>query len=246
MSHQPKGPAPSGFQGSVGSLPLADLLQVWALNGFSGLVTVRSERRAGHLYFLEGEIVHAEADGLAGEAALRLIIGWPEGQFDLAPNTTTLNRTIHKSVSHLLLDAHRELDEARRVGGAPSPPGGRHPVTPQGKEPSRPGVLDQIRAIPGVTQLVRFGDDGRPVGAAGPEAEALAANGLYLALTHAAAVGATFGFRELAVAMLQNDRQSFILVHGSAGFLCVALEPGAPQDAIVAQVRSLLSRPAQR
>lgn len=243
---QPKGPASSGFQGSVGSLPLADLLQVWALNGFSGLVTVQSDGRTGHLYFQEGEIVHAEADGVAGEAAVRLIIAWPEGQFDLAPNTATLNRTIHKTVSHLLLDAHRVLDEARRAGGAPSPSGGRPPVTPQGKEPSRPGVLDQIRAISGVTHLVRFGEDGRPVGAAGPEAEALAANGLYLALTHAAAVGATFGFRDLAIAALQNERQSFILIRGSAGFLCVALQPGVPQEPIVAQLRSLLFRATQR
>jgi hypothetical protein len=240
MPHEAK---QNGFQGTVGNLPLADLLQVWALNRFSGLVTVQFEGLAGDLYFVEGDVVHAEADGLTGEAAALAIFAWPEGQFDLAPNTTTLKRTIHKKLSHLLLDAHRQIDENRRPAST-SP--ARPPVAPQGKEPSRPGVLDQIRAIRGVTYLVRFGDDGRPIGGGGPEAESLAASGLYLALTHAAAVAATFGFRELAVATLDSGRRSFVLVRGSAGFLCIAVEPGAALDPIVAQLRSILSRPAPR
>ncbi len=102
---------PTGFQGAVGSLPLVDLLQVWSLNGFSGLVTVTSLGVAGRIYFVDGAIVHAEADGHVGEAAVTTIIGWPQGTFELYPNTATLSRTIEKSVSHLLLDAHRVLDE---------------------------------------------------------------------------------------------------------------------------------------
>jgi hypothetical protein len=148
MSQDSMGRAASGFQGAVGNLPLVDLLQVWALNRFSGLVTVQNDGRVGHLYFVDGEIVHAEADGVVGEPAVRLILAWPEGQFDLAPNTTTLKRTIQKSLSHLLLEAHRQLDEARRAGGAPPPAG---PPTPApAKEAAQPGVLEQIRALRGV------------------------------------------------------------------------------------------------
>lgn len=244
MSQEARGHAPSGFQGAVGNLPLVDLLQVWALNRFSGLVTVQYQGRTGHLYFVDGEIVHAEGNGLTGEPAVRLILGWPEGQFDLAPNTTTLKRTIEKSVSHLILDAHRQLDEVRRVGGVPPP--AAPPATAPGTGPARPGVLDQIRALRGVRHVVRFGDDGRPAGGGGPDAEAVAASGLYLALTHAAAVRAAFGFRELSVAALETGRQSFVLVRGSNGFLCVVMEPGVPMDPLVAQVRGLLSRPAPR
>ncbi len=223
-----------------------DLLQVWSLNRFSGLVTVSSQGRTGQLYFVEGEIVHAEADGLAGEQAVTVIIGWPEGSFELFPNTAALNRTIHRSFSHVLLDAHRDLDEHRRGIAAATPARPAPAVTPPAREPPKSGVLDQIRAIRGVTRLVRFGTDGRPSGDAGPEAEGLAAKGLYLAVTHAASVASAFGLHELALATLQGERESFILVHSNASYLCVGVAPGAAVEPVVTQLRALLTRPASR
>ena len=107
MADSASGSTRTGFQGAIGSLPLVDLLQVWSMNGFSGLVAVASQGRTGHLYFVDGEIVHAECDDVTGEQAVGTIVAWPEGAFDLHPNTTTLHRTIHKSLSHLLLDAHK-------------------------------------------------------------------------------------------------------------------------------------------
>jgi hypothetical protein len=236
---------PSGFQGSIGSLPLVDLLQVWAMNRLSGLVTVTFDGRSGRLYFVEGEIVHADAEGMVGEAAVRVILGWPEGTFELAPNTATLERSIEKSLSHLLLDAHRELDEARRATPAPRPKAPPLPAAAPG-EPPRAGVLQQIRAIPGVTHLVRFGSDGRPLGDAGSQAEGLAAKGLYLALTHAAGIASAFGLHDLGIATLQGAREAFVVVHSHGSYLCVAAAPGTAMDPIVAQLRALLARPASR
>lgn len=245
MPQEPASPRRGGFQGSVGSLPLVDLLQVWSQNRFSGLVTVSFQGRTGQLYFTDGEIVHAEADGLSGEPAMPVIMGWPDGTFELFPNTAALNRTIQKTFSHLLLDAHRALDEQRReatMNTAKPPPA----ATPPGKEPQSQGVLDQIRAIRGVTRVVRFDRDGRPRGDATPEAEALAAKGLYLALRHAASIASTFGLRELGWATLESGNDSFVLVQGNASYLCVAVEPGTPIEPVVAQLRALLTRQAPR
>ncbi len=223
-----------------------DLLQVWSVNRFSGLVTVSFRGRTGQLYFADGDIVHVEADGLAGEAALSVIIGWPDGSFELFPNTTAINRTIHKTFSHLLLDAHRALDEQRRAMGTMTPSKPVPTFTPVAKEPSSPGVFEQIRAIHGVTRVVRFGKDGRPRGDSTPEAEALAAKGLYVAMTHAASIATAFGLRELGWAALQSERDSFVLVQGNASSLCIAVERGAAIEPIVGQLRTLLTRPASR
>lgn len=244
MSQRPVN-TPSGFQGSIGSLPLVDLLQVWAMNRLSGLVTVTFGGRSGRLYFEEGEIVHADAEGVVGEPALRVILGWPEGTFELAPNTATLERSIQKSLSHLLLDAHRELDESRRSTPTPGPPAPPSSAAPA-SEPPRAGVMQQIRAIPGVSHLVRFGSDGRPLGDAGPQAEGLAAKGLYLALTHATSVAAAFGLHDLGIATLQGPSESFVVVHSHGSYLCVAAAPGTTMDPIIAQLRTLLARPASR
>jgi hypothetical protein len=236
----------SGFQGAIDNLPLVDLLQVWAMNGFSGLVTVSSQGRAGHVYFVEGAVVHAEADGLEGEAAVQRILAWPEGSFDLHPNTTTLHHTIRKGLSHLLLEAHREMDEQRRdppaaADPAPAPAASRPPPA----QPARPALFDQIRAIRGVTQVARFGNDGRPVGETGPDSEALAAKGLYLSMTHAAAIADAFGLHELSVATVGGP-EPLVLLHSHGQYLCVGVAPDVAVDPVVAQLRALLSRPAPR
>jgi hypothetical protein len=238
----------TGFQGAIGSLPLVDLLQVWASNGFAGLVVVTSQGRTGHLYYVDGAIVHAECNEIVGEAAVCAIVSWPAGSFELHPNTVTLHRTIQKSVSHLLLEAHREIDEHRRDAAAapapsPAPPKPAAEAAPAAGGATRQSVLDQIRAIRGVTQLVRFGKDGRPAGDAGPAGEALAAKGLYLSLTHAAAVAEAFGLHELAFATVRGPRESFVLVHSAGQFLCTAVAQDVPIDQVLAQLRALLTRP---
>jgi hypothetical protein len=224
-----------------------DLLQVWSMNRFSGLVTITREAQRGQLYLVDGEIVHAEAGELVGEPAVREVIGWPDGAFDLYPNTATLHRTIEKRMSHLLLDAHRVIDEGRRDGPAPAPASAPPaPAAPAAPPPAKSGVFDQIRALRGVTQVVRFGPDGRPVGDGGPAAERLAAKGLYLAMRHGAAVASAFGLRDLSVATLHTAEEPFVLIHSAGTYLCVAVAPDAAPDQVAAQLRTLLSRPSGR
>lgn len=241
---------PAGFQGAVGSVPLVDLLQVWSMNGFSGLVTVTAPDGVGRIYFVDGAIVHAEAEGVVGEPAVGTIIGWPQGSFELFPNTATLARTIQKSVSHLLLDVHRVLDERRRAA-APSPaqPAPRRavaaPPAAAGPDPART-LSDQLRAIPGVLRAVRFGPDGRPAGDPSPAAEALAAKGLYLALNPAAAVARAFGLHAFTLALLRGAKESLVLVHTGGQYLALAVTPEAALDQVGAQVRAILTRSVQR
>jgi hypothetical protein len=87
---------------------------------------------------------------------------------------------------------------------------------------------------------------GRPVGAATHEAEALAAKGLYLALSHAAAVAQAFGLRDLSVASLQGARESLVLVQSRGSYLAVGVAAGEPVEPVAAQVRALLTRPVGR
>jgi hypothetical protein len=249
-SPDPSASTPTGFHGAVGSLPLVDLLQVWSMNGFSGLVTVTAPDGMGRIYFVDGTIVHADADGVVGEAAVGTIIGWPQGSFELFPNTATLARTIEKSVSHLLLDVHRLLDERRRAAPAPppAPPPTRAPP-PAGAgpapDPAR-ALSEQLRAIPGVLRIVRFGPDGRPLGDPSPAAEALAAKGLYLALNPGAAIARAFGLRALSLATLRGAKESLVLVQGGGQHLALAVAPDAALDQVAAQVRAHLTRPAPR
>jgi hypothetical protein len=238
---EPATSSKSGFRGAIGNLPLVDLLQVWSVNRFSGLVKVDFQGRRGQLYFTNGELVHAEAEGQVGEGAVQVIVGWPQGAFEVFQNTSTIHRTIEKSVSHLLLDAHRVLDERQRNAAQPAC------ATVAGNQPAsqgRPKPLDEIRALPGVALVVSFGEDGRPRTNDGPEAEQLAARGLYLAVTHAAAVTRAFGLGELSLAVLRAEADPLVLVHHGGRYLCVAAPPGTPLEPLLGQLRSILRRPA--
>lgn len=185
----PRAAHTNGFSGTVGSLPLVDLLQVEALNRYSGLLGVTAGEHSGRVYFDEGEIVHAEAAGHTGEAAMCTMVGWPKGRFELAAHTAAPQRTIHKSFNHLMLDCHRLLDESRRVPVAREPPRPSAPPPlppPQAPRPSAPearaGLLERVKALKGVARLVHTGKDGRPSDDS-PEAGDLAARGLYVSLT---------------------------------------------------------------
>ncbi len=241
MANSSERPASGGLSGSTASLPLVDLLQVWSMNRFSGLVAVTFGGKVGHLYFVDGEIVHAEAGEVVGEQAVSAILAWPGGSFEPIPNTTTLKRTISKRLSHLLLDAVRIMDEQRRAEPAPAAP-----QPPPAGERAAPTVLDRIRALAGVTRVVRFGRDGRTAPGEGPAGEELAAKGLYLAINHAGAIAAAFGLRDVVLASVQGARESFLIVHGSGNYLAVAVEPGVPVEPVAAQVRGLLAKPAAR
>lgn len=247
MVNHSERPAAAGFHGATGNVPLTDLLQLWSMNRFSGLVAVTYGSRAGHLYFVEGEIVHAEAGEISGEQAVGVILSWPGGAFEPIPNTTTLKRTIDKRLSHLLLDAHRVIDERRREPEPASPPPALTPppIGPAGERPAG-GVVERVRAVPGVTRVVRFGRDGRPLRDEGPEVETLAAKGLYLAINHAGAIGAFFGLRDLSMATVQGEREAFLVVHSNGNYLAAAVDPAQPVEPVAAQVRGLLTRPAAR
>jgi len=238
-------PTPRGFQGAVSSLPLVDVIQLQAGNRFSGLITVSSNAGVGRLYFLDGTIVHAATPDAVGEAAVYAIVAWPEGSFQLHPNTTTIERSIQKSVSLLLLEAHQFLDEHQHL-----PPMQPQPRARQAASPSAPSgktsLVDRVRAISGVDEVVRFGKDGVPVGDASPQAEALAARGLYLAMTHAAAVSEAFGLGELSSISLRSEREPLLLFQAQGQYLCVAVGAQGANEEIEARIRALFARPGAR
>ncbi len=109
-----------GFEGSISNLSLPDVIQLQGQNRFSGSISVAYRGEEGVIFLQAGEVVHAEAGGLRGEEAFSAIVSWPAGNFVVHPRVSTVSRTVQKSLSHLLLDAHRRIDEARR--GLPDDP----------------------------------------------------------------------------------------------------------------------------
>jgi len=78
----PDGLRGSGFQARIKGANLADLVQMECLAGSRRVVRVTSGDQVGYLFFRSGQLVHALARSLVGEAAALEMLGWDEGTFE--------------------------------------------------------------------------------------------------------------------------------------------------------------------
>ncbi len=205
---QPLKGAAVGFEGEVSGLGLADIIQLDAVNRFSGCIDVQYQGRRGLVFLKDGEIVHAECADLTGEAAFYEIVSWPGGRFSHQENVATTRSTIRRSCQFLILEAHRLMDERRaaRPSGVPVPP----PLPPGAAARQVPAnaILEGLRAIPGVLFAVIQRKSGERLGDDSYQGEVLAGQALYLAMMD----------RQLGERLQAGDAQSAV-VHGTTRHL---------------------------
>jgi len=229
-----------GFEGAVSNLGLTDVIQLESQSRFSGSISVAHLDQEGHLFFEDGEIVHAEVGSFGGEDAVQRILAWPGGEFRLQENVRSLGRTIHKRLDHLLLDAHRWLDEEKRVR-APEPPR-KNAADPQVKEIRTMTTISQIaRGIQGVSDAVLMAEDGTVLAAEGPSRDSLVARTIYLTSMIAAPIGEAFDLGDLQFVCVHSTREQLLLFHSKNKNLAAYVEPGASVDVAEMGIRKAIA-----
>jgi len=229
------GKGPAGFGGEIAGFSLADVLQLNIQNRFSGCISVDSEDGAGRIFLRDAEVVHAEANGQVGEEAFYEILSWPEGRFSLQSNVSAARTSIQKGWRHLLLDAHRIIDE-RRAGKAPPAP----VATPvPGRQMATYNVLAELKRIPGVKDAVVERTDGERAEQESYQAEVLAGHAQYLAMV-ASQLGAAFGAGELLGLSLQATTQHLVMLRGRNRVLVAQVAADREAGAVEAEIRKLL------
>lgn len=236
-----------GFEGSVTASSVADVLQLQGGNRFSGSIVFTYEGQEAAVYMQHGEVVHAEYGDLRGEAVLGAILAWPSGAFQAHANVATFARTVEKRLDHLLLDAARQLDEARKHA-PPAPPPVRAPATatpaPAASAPARPSAAERACAVPGVTvaAVIR---GGVAVQDASPEAAGLASRSTFALSMLAAPLGKALGLGEVSrLALSTQEVDQLLLIHAKDAYLAVAMAPSASMVDVEAGVRrAVAARP---
>ena len=99
----------SGFNGTVTNTSLHDIIQLICIGRNSCRMLVKSQENKGWIYFRDGEIVHAECNGLRGEEAFYTIVSWELGMFE-CDTTSAEAETIQESWDFLLMESMRRLD----------------------------------------------------------------------------------------------------------------------------------------
>jgi hypothetical protein len=99
------------FQGSLNELPLADIVQLVAVSGKTGMFSMTNAAEKGYVYIQNGQITHAKVGEIEGEDAIYALALWSQGTFQFSPGVESEARTISRSNTNLLLEAARRSDE---------------------------------------------------------------------------------------------------------------------------------------
>jgi len=109
-----KKPGGRGVSGSLQEMSLPDVIQILANGRKSGRLKVRGGTLQGELMFQDGSIHDARLGDLAGAEAVYGILRLVEGDFELEPESRSVEDVIGIPTHHLLLEAMRRLDEEQR------------------------------------------------------------------------------------------------------------------------------------
>ncbi len=99
------------FQGSLNELPLADIVQLVAVSGKTGMFSLTRASEKGYVYLQNGQITHAKVGDLEGDDAIYALALWNQGTFQFSPGVESDAHTITRSNTNLLLEAARRSDE---------------------------------------------------------------------------------------------------------------------------------------
>ncbi len=102
------------FEGDLAEIPPYALLQILELGSKSGMLSIEADQDNGRLWLAQGAPVHAETKQHSGFDAAIEIVNFTGGRFTFQPHEGELERTIEASVTELLLEASRLLDEELR------------------------------------------------------------------------------------------------------------------------------------
>jgi len=153
--------------GELGLISLFDLVQLFLLNGATGMLRMASAGRQGHLRFERGQLAGALDDlGPDGiESAYRLFT-WRTGTFAFSVGAPGGGRTIEESTEGLMLEAARRMDESGATHASPF-----HTTTLQARVQALSAWRASLEKLaPGITAPIFEAQDAEPQADATPGA----------------------------------------------------------------------------
>lgn len=226
----------SGFQGAVAGLSLTDVIQLKGHNKYTGAITVGYGDNNGVIYFVDGEIIHAELGEKTGEQAIYEIIKWPGGTFNIHPEMTSNVCTIHYRTDFLLLEALRRMDEENAGTSDSSQQESPPTVTPR-RTMSK--VAARLQEINNITYAVLLDKQGVPLQDESIEALALSAKGMFLART-GNQFGEQLGLGEIKAAAVHTSTFHLLMYDSKQHYLSIAVKPDCNLDSVEAEIKAAL------
>jgi len=224
-----------GFKGAVAGLPLSDVIQLKGHNLFTGCIFVEYGEKRGVIYFQDGEVIHAECGNIEGEKAFCEIIKWPGGKFDIEAKIVAGRQTIDKRLTHLLLEAHRLMDEDGLADESSEGETATQSEDPKGRMTVNT-VCRKLMAIPGVTYAVMFGSEGKPLDDVSAEADELSVLGSAL-VAQGSKLSELFGLGSLKSVAIHDNQLQLLQFEVKNLYLTLAVKGDEPLGQVEAELR---------
>jgi pSer/pThr/pTyr-binding forkhead associated (FHA) protein len=107
-------PALESFQGSLAEIPTFAVLQILEMGRKTGCLHTETDDGPGRIWLLEGSPQHADTKLQRGFDAAVAVVHATVGRFRFEAGAPAPERTIDASVTELLLEASRILDEGQQ------------------------------------------------------------------------------------------------------------------------------------
>lgn len=100
-----------GFSGRLIGMKLEDVIEMLCYRKDSSLLSISHADNSGRVFVHQGEIIHAQCDGLIGVEALFEVLGWEKGEFMCQPLLELPDQTVFMDWQSLLMEGIRQKDE---------------------------------------------------------------------------------------------------------------------------------------
>ena len=108
----------SGLSGSLSEVGISSILVLLEIERMSGTLDIQSSMgEQCQLALRDGQVVQARVGSgppLSGAEAVYYLLGWSSGSFVFARDTSTLEDSVRRSTSGLLMEAAQRADERER------------------------------------------------------------------------------------------------------------------------------------
>lgn len=104
---------PASMEGTLEDMPIPNLLQSIAMGKNTGKLTVTNEETGAELYFIDGELTHAQVLNLKGDLAIMELVTWDQGRFFFYRDERSEQRTVQRRVDAILMESVTLLDQSK-------------------------------------------------------------------------------------------------------------------------------------
>ena len=101
------------FHGVLAEIPPYAVLQILEMGRKTGLLAIDAEAGLGRLWLRDGAPIHAETKDQSGFDAAMTLVGATSGRFAFTPQFDSPDPTIDASITELLLESSRLIDEGQ-------------------------------------------------------------------------------------------------------------------------------------